>query len=49
LQGVVDDCTNALRLDKTYLKALNRRAVACEALGGEDKLYQALCGVCCPD
>lgn len=43
-EAVIRDCTEALRLDKTYLKALHRRATARESLGGEENLYQALCG-----
>lgn len=30
---VVQDCDEALKLDVTYVKALNRRAAALEALG----------------
>jgi hypothetical protein len=44
VQAVISDCTEALRLDKTYLKALNRRANAQEKLGTEDSLFEALCG-----
>ena len=29
------DCDEALRMDATYVKALNRRAVAREQLGGD--------------
>ncbi|KAI0773196.1 ADP/ATP carrier receptor [Trametes elegans] len=36
---VIEDCDKALALDKNYLKALNRRATALEAL---DKLEEAL-------
>ncbi|KAG8761087.1 TOM (translocase of outer membrane) complex component [Serendipita sp. 396] len=32
-ERVVADCDEALRLDRTYIKALNRRATALEALG----------------
>ncbi len=36
---VVEDCNAALNLDKRYVKALNRRAAALEALGRfEDSL-----------
>lgn len=41
---VIEDCTDALRLDPGYIKALNRRATARESLGGQDALYLALCG-----
>lgn len=40
---VIDDCTEALKLDPTYVKALNRRAAANEQLGGTDALFDALC------
>ncbi|GAA6010387.1 hypothetical protein JCM10207_005204 [Rhodosporidiobolus poonsookiae] len=43
LDKVVEDCTHALRLDSSYIKALNRRATAREQLGGPDNLYLALC------
>ncbi|GAA5839632.1 hypothetical protein JCM11251_003563 [Rhodosporidiobolus azoricus] len=43
LEKVVEDCTSALRLDSSYIKALNRRATAREQLGGVDNLYGALC------
>lgn len=33
-ENVIPDCNSALSMDKTYVKALNRRAVAQEALGG---------------
>ncbi|PWN34845.1 TPR-like protein, partial [Meira miltonrushii] len=33
-ENVIPDCNSALEMDKTYVKALNRRAVAQEALGG---------------
>ncbi|KAA1080752.1 TOM (translocase of outer membrane) complex component [Puccinia graminis f. sp. tritici] len=42
-EAVVKDCTEALRLDKHYIKALNRRASARELLGGEENLFLALC------
>ncbi|PLW14758.1 hypothetical protein PCANC_01743 [Puccinia coronata f. sp. avenae] len=42
-EAVVRDCTEALRLDKHYIKALNRRASARELMGGEENLFQALC------
>lgn len=32
-EKVIEDCDQALALDKNYLKALNRRATALEALG----------------
>ncbi|KAI8995265.1 hypothetical protein BD414DRAFT_506078 [Trametes punicea] len=38
-EKVVEDCDRALALDKNYLKALNRRATALEAL---DRLEEAL-------
>lgn len=44
LSNVVDDCTDALRLDPSYIKALNRRATAREQMGGIDSLYLSLCG-----
>ncbi|KPV78707.1 uncharacterized protein RHOBADRAFT_51141 [Rhodotorula graminis WP1] len=43
LDQVVEDCTSALRLDPSYIKALNRRATAREQLGGPNNLYKALC------
>ena len=43
-EEVVKDCTDALRLDPSYVKALNRRGSAQEALGGEENLFRALCG-----
>ncbi|GAA5890826.1 hypothetical protein JCM6882_008827 [Rhodosporidiobolus microsporus] len=43
LEKVVEDCTSALRLDSSYVKALNRRATAREQLGGVENLYGALC------
>ncbi|KAI5478253.1 mitochondrial outer membrane translocase receptor TOM70 [Pseudohyphozyma bogoriensis] len=42
-EKVIEDCTDALRLDPSYIKALNRRATAREALGGLDQLYLSLC------
>ncbi|SCZ90329.1 BZ3500_MvSof-1268-A1-R1_Chr1-3g01920 [Microbotryum saponariae] len=42
-ENVIEDCTSALRLDPSYIKALNRRATAHESIGGIDHLYQALC------
>jgi len=44
LEKVVEDCSNALRLDPSYIKALNRRATAREQLGGTENLYLSLCG-----
>lgn len=44
LENVVKDCTEALRLDPSYIKALNRRATATEQIGGVENLYLALCG-----
>lgn len=32
---VIQDTNEALKLDSTYVKALNRRAVAAEKLGGD--------------
>ncbi|GAA6040771.1 hypothetical protein JCM8097_003289 [Rhodosporidiobolus ruineniae] len=43
LDKVVEDCTSALRLDSSYIKALNRRATAREQIGGVENLYLALC------
>ncbi|GAA5875664.1 hypothetical protein JCM16303_003947 [Sporobolomyces ruberrimus] len=43
LDKVVGDCTDALRLDPSYIKALNRRATAREQIGGVENLYLALC------
>ncbi|GAA6025966.1 hypothetical protein JCM11491_002962 [Sporobolomyces phaffii] len=43
LDKVVDDCSHALRLDPSYIKALNRRATAREQIGGVENLYLALC------
>lgn len=43
LDNVVQDCSDALRLDPSYIKALNRRATAREQIGGVDNLYEALC------
>jgi len=42
-EEVVRDCTEALRLDPSYIKALNRRGSAREALGNEENLFNALC------
>lgn len=44
LDKVVEDCSNALRLDPQYIKALNRRATAREQLGDAENLYLSLCG-----
>ena len=41
---VAEDCTDALRLDPSYIKALNRRGSAREQMGGLDNLYLSLCG-----
>ena len=46
LPAVIDDCTSALRLDPSYIKALNRRGTAREQMGGVEQLYLALCGEC---
>ncbi|GAA5915310.1 uncharacterized protein JCM6883_002394 [Sporobolomyces salmoneus] len=43
LEKVVRDCSEALRLDPSYIKALNRRATAREQIGGVENLYLALC------
>jgi len=43
LDKVIEDCTSALKLDKTYLKALNRRAGAYESQGTPEALYRAVC------
>lgn len=43
-EAVIKDCTDALRLDQGYVKALNRRGQAHEAIGGEEHLFKALCG-----
>jgi len=40
---VIQDCTDALLLDPTYVKALNRRAAAKEIMGSTDQLFDALC------
>lgn len=42
-EKVIEDCTAALNLDPSYIKALNRRAHARETIGGQDNLYAALC------
>lgn len=42
-EKVIEDCTQALRLDRTYIKALNRRAAVKEQKGDEASLYEALC------
>ncbi|KAK9900109.1 ADP ATP carrier receptor [Cystobasidium minutum MCA 4210] len=42
-EEVIRDCTEALRLDPGYVKALNRRGSSREQLGGEENLFQALC------
>ncbi|KAH8916256.1 TPR-like protein [Atractiella rhizophila] len=42
-EAVIRDCTSALELDNTYVKALNRRASAREAMGDLDSLFEALC------
>ncbi|POW06451.1 hypothetical protein PSTT_08955 [Puccinia striiformis] len=42
-EAVVKDCTEALKLDRHYIKALNRRASARELIGGEENLFLALC------
>jgi import receptor subunit TOM70 len=34
-QKVIDDCNEALKLEKTYVKALNRRAIAGEQIAGD--------------
>jgi hypothetical protein len=43
---VVEDCDEALKLDIMYIKALNRRAAALEALG---RYQESLRGALCPD
>lgn len=55
---MIPDCNQALAMDRTYVKALNRRAVAREQLGGDamgegesgdekrDLLFSALAGEC---
>lgn len=43
-EKVVEDTTSALRLDPSYIKALNRRGIAREQIGGVDALYLAVCG-----
>ncbi|BGP29124.1 TOM (translocase of outer membrane) complex component [Rhodotorula toruloides] len=43
LDKVVEDCSNALRLDPQYIKALNRRATAREQIGDAENLYLSLC------
>lgn len=48
LEKVVEDCTSALRLDPSYIKALNRRGTAREQIGGIESLYLALCGTSAP-
>lgn len=45
-EKVVEDTTSALRLDPSYIKALNRRGIAREQIGGVDALYLAVCGKC---
>lgn len=45
-EDVIRDCTEALRLDPAYVKALNRRATSREQLGGDENLFKALCGAC---
>lgn len=42
---MIADCNEALKLDKTYIKALNRRATALEAL---DRLEEAVRGMLVP-
>lgn len=44
-EKVVEDCDAALALDRKYLKALNRRATALEAL---ERYEEALRGACAP-
>jgi import receptor subunit TOM70 len=34
-EDVIPDCNRALSMDRTYVKALNRRAVAREQIGGD--------------
>lgn len=36
-EDVVPDCDSALKMDRAYVKALNRRAVAREQLGGKEE------------
>lgn len=43
-EKVVEDCDEALKLDSRYVKALNRRATALEAL---ERYEEALRGACC--
>jgi import receptor subunit TOM70 len=55
-EDVIPDCNQALAMDQTYVKALNRRAVAREQIGGDgegegtvgdekrDLLFQSLAG-----
>jgi mitochondrial import receptor subunit TOM70 len=43
-EKVIQDCSSALELDPTYVKALSRRAQAREQIGGKENLFSALCG-----
>lgn len=42
-EKVLEDCTAAIKLDKTYVKALNRRAGVLEQKGDTDSLWASLC------
>ena len=42
---IVEDCDSALKLDRRYVKALNRRGSALESL---ERYEEALAGTCIP-
>ncbi len=41
-QKVVDDCSEALKLDREYVKAITRRANSYLMIGGEDECHRAI-------
>ena len=42
-ERVVEDCDKALAIDRNYVKALNRRAGALEALGRNEEALRGAC------
>lgn len=45
-EKVIEDCTNALKIDQNYEKALTRRAKAYENLGQLQEAFEDLTSLC---